>query len=147
MNVNVTPMPEPKPAAEEPKRRIITLTNRAPIQIVEDDWPVVAQGTCGDPGGESPYSWRIEVRVREGQYGRMIIHANYEAEGVDDSDYARVRVGRITAYHPPITSEELWKQMLAVGEELRDRIVCPKHKNWVTQTLDNCFASLKPLTY
>ncbi len=146
MNVNVTPMPE-KPAVEEPKRRTITLTNRAPIQIIEDEWPVISHGMYGEYDENSPYSWKIEVRVRHGSHNRVIVHASYVSDGPSDDDGQVVRVGRATSYGNPITSQGLWTMMLEVGEELRSRIDYPKHQRYVTHALDRCFADLKPLTF
>jgi len=143
MNANVTPMsvglpPEPK------KMRTITLTNRAPIQVDEAEWPVIAQGTCGWEHPGFCAGWNIEFRVRcRSRWRRFIIHANYACweEDHEDNDQ-KVRVGRI------ITSLEaqndLWKHMLEVGEELRSRIAAEHLKQHVVYALDECFANLKP---
>jgi hypothetical protein len=146
MNVNVTPLPTPPPAAPvEPKRRTITLTNRAPIQIVEDEWPIIAEGQSGwdHPCGEG-LGWLAQLRVRKGQY-RYIIHGNYDYSTENSEDDQRVRVGRVISDSD--AARDLWKHMLEVGEEMRSRVENEKLRVYVTYALDNCFASLKPLTY
>ena len=66
--------PEPK------KFRIISLTNRSPIQIVEADWPVIAQGSCGEDVDGPPWGWSMNIRVRKGNYygPHYVIAARYE---------------------------------------------------------------------
>ena len=142
MNANVTPLPT---APVEPKRRTITLTNRAPIQIVEDEWPVIAEGRSGydHPCGDG-LGWLVEFRVRKGVYN-YIIHASYEYSTEPAEEDQRVRVGRVL--RPIEAANDLWKHMVEVGEELRIRIENEKLKKYVTYALDHCFASLKPLTY
>ena len=81
----------------EKKRRTITLTNRGPVSIVEADWPVMAQGICGEeaPDG-SPYEdWEIAIRVRYGRTNCTIIHANYHFSCEATEQYHKVRVGRL----------------------------------------------------
>ena len=127
----------------EKKTRTITLTNRAPIQIVEDEWPVIAQGTCSWKHPDCANGWSIEVRVRKGR-NDYIIHANYSLDIKDREDKCqRVRVGHVITDHE--ATKDLWKIMLEVGEELRSRIKNERLKKYVTFAFDQCFASLKPL--
>jgi hypothetical protein len=88
--------------------------------------------------------WSVEFRVRHGKYS-YIIHANYDYTNEDGEDGQTVRVGRIiTCYEAAL---DLWKHMLEVGDELRDRIANEHLKKHVVYALDACFANLKPLTY
>jgi hypothetical protein len=141
MNANVDPKSVAVPP--EPKMRTITLTNRAPIQIDETEWPVIAQGTCGWEHPGFCAGWNIEFRVRHGKW-KTIIHANYASweEDREDNDQ-KVRVGRVITNHE--AASDLWKHMLEVGEELRSRIAAERLKKHVVYALDECFANLKPL--
>jgi hypothetical protein len=137
-------LPEGPPAA--PKRRTITLTNRAPISIIEADWPVVAEGGCGYEVDGAPYGWKIEIRVRHerGISQRTIIHAKYvywDDEGDDDQT---VRVGRILSQSEALN--HLCQDILMVGEELRSRIAMEPMARHVVYAVDACFAALPPHT-
>lgn len=147
------PASEPTPAPVQPKRRTITLTNRAPIQIVEDDWPIIAHGGAGyeHPGGADLYSWSMTLRVRkevetpspyfQPSGGRVIIHAKYSFwDDNQEAECQTVRVGRLITRNDSHT--DLWKHILAVGEELRERIDNEHLKREVTGTVDRCFAAL-----
>lgn len=147
---------EGAPAPVVAKRRTITLTNRAPISIIEDNWPVIAQGGCGEdvPDGAPWPDWKIEIRVRREREersplfpglttgGRYIIHANYNFSGQDGEDFQTVRVGRLLNANDALRN--LWSEMLAVGEELRSRMVLEGLRKHVVYALDACFASLPP---
>jgi hypothetical protein len=149
MHDNVTTLPTaPKP---EPKLRTITLTNRAPIQIVENEWPIIAQGSTGVNEPEWPISWGMEIRVRreapkEGLFhmpgGRVIIHAKYWYNNEIQEEGQMVRVGHLL---PPLEAVgNLWQHILDVGEELRSRIQQERHQKEVVHVTDECFASLSP---
>jgi hypothetical protein len=143
-------MQPPTAAAAADKRRTITLTNRAPIKIIEDDWPVIAQGACGQD--HPPYGgWGIEIRVRrqKSAFGSAIIHAKYELEDPQDQENGgqTVRVGRILRCSDEdenLWNKKLWLEIAAVGEELRSRIAIEGMRKYVTYALDDCFAQLPP---
>ena len=132
------------PAAQ--KRRTITLTHRAPISIVEDDWPIAAQGTCGEEHVTGPdEGWSISIRVRWEKKGqrRCVIHARYHSNmGDDERHWQTARVGHLLDAHH--AARDLWKEIFAVGEELRARIGHEGIRKYVTYAVDNCFADLKP---
>jgi len=52
------------PVVTTNRRRTITLTNQAPIRIVEDEWPVIAQGAHGADLSSEPFGSEIAIRVR-----------------------------------------------------------------------------------
>jgi hypothetical protein len=148
------PASEPTPTPPEPKRRTVTLTNRAPISIIEDDWPVFAEGACGDGCYEAGYDWKISVRARREKRrktgcgfwegGRVLIHAKYEYWNESHEDDAQtVRVGRLLTQYE--AASELWKHIVEIGDELRERIIDEHLRKRVINALDACFAKLEPV--
>ena len=68
-----------------PKQRTITLTDRPPVQIIEIDWPVIAQVDWYDSEHTFQANRRVHLRVREHEGGRRIIY------GVNETDFQRER--------------------------------------------------------
>ena len=66
----------------ETKYRTITLTNRPPVRIKEDDWPVMAQGQDkqfeGQFESQSNRTTKIAIRVRQHADGRAVVYGVYE---------------------------------------------------------------------
>ena len=137
---NITNLPTAK-EPPEPKTRTITLTGRAPIKIVEDDWPIIAQGVSSYDG-EAPWYWGVEFRVRQNKHGySLVIHGKYTYYDETNEDGQLVRVGRLLSGSD---TSDLWKHMQEVGEEMRSRILIEKHQKHVTFALDQTFANLPP---
>lgn len=67
---------------QERKTRTITLTDRAPVKIAEEDWPVIAHGSYYDHDGQvaaqANRSWRCTIRVRQHEDGRSIVYGTYD---------------------------------------------------------------------
>jgi hypothetical protein len=65
----------------ETKHRTITLTGRAPVRIVEDQWPVIAKGDYTDHDNQyesqANRTWKIAIRARRHQNGRTIVYGTY----------------------------------------------------------------------
>jgi len=65
-----------------PNKRIITLTDRPPVKIREDEWPVIAHGVYSDHDNEfesqANRKWRCNVRVRQHADGRAIVYGIYD---------------------------------------------------------------------
>ena len=139
--LDITTMPVPV----EAKRRTITLTNRAPIKIIEEEWPVIGLGVheWEHPAGADHGSFSIVMRVRQEKSlfaarPTYIIHAKYDEYDEDPQGGQRVRVGR------RVDDGDLWRNMVEVGDELRARITNDYCRKLVVYALDACFASLPP---
>lgn len=72
----------------EAKTRTITLTDRAPVKIREDEWPVIAQASDdsyhGDPGGYRQAASQGEIdtytiKVRQHADGRALVYGILDA--------------------------------------------------------------------
>lgn len=55
---------------EQPKRRIITLTNRPPVAILEHEWPQLGRAQLADDESGNFYV----VTVRRHQDGRVLVY-------------------------------------------------------------------------
>lgn len=148
MNMHVVP---PTPAVEQ-KHRTITLTNRPPLDIVEDNWPIIAEGKIGEPCPDCPWQWSIEIRVRQNSqpsavrwytHDSYIVYANYDITDETEDDCAHdqhIRVGHVLYAHDHTWS--LNEHILAVADELRVRIKSDRLRQEVTHAVDRCFAAL-----
>jgi hypothetical protein len=133
---NVTPITS-TPAVEK-KRRTISLTNRRPVQIIEQDWPIVAEGTCAENSEDAAARWEINVRVRMNRFGQHIVYAKYVYENdIWEQCNQIVRVGRLV-----LVREDEEAALLAIADEMRARIDDEYHKGRVVFAFDACFASL-----
>lgn len=107
------------PAEPPRKQRTITLTDRAPVKIYEDEWPVIACAT-GDSCEISDYARRQQalargecdtysLRVRRHADGRCLVYSVLDAA--------------IAAWHAPAGGES-WRggELLDAGENLAEAI-------------------------
>lgn len=73
------------------KKRTITLTDRRPITVNEDDWPVIASARWWEGEHEFQAFRRASVRVRQHADGRAIVYgvgsSNYRNERPLDAGY------------------------------------------------------------
>lgn len=171
MHGNVTSLPSAK---TEPKTRVITLTNRAPIRINEDEWPIMAQSAVGrDIWFEGDqYGWVIQIffrrRKRAPDHKRTwaddykvheIIHAKYDYRTPYDDSESNVgdrsqvvRVGRMLCFTVCTIDgrmecqsiDDQWRHIKEIGDELRERIDNVEHRRQVTNAIDKLFEELEP---
>jgi hypothetical protein len=63
------------------KTRTITLTDRPPVTIREDDWPVIASARWWDGEYECQANLTVSVRVREREHdGRRIVYGVWDSQ-------------------------------------------------------------------
>lgn len=69
-------------STSETKTRTITLTNRPPVRIREDQWPVIAHGSYSDHDNQYEFQanrkWKADIRVRQHEDGRVIVYGVYD---------------------------------------------------------------------
>lgn len=66
---------------EKPKTRTITLTDRPPVKICEDEWPIIAVGKDWDNQHESQANRTWQIRVRQNEKdGRTIVYGSYSTQ-------------------------------------------------------------------
>ena len=81
----------------ETKTRTITLTDRPPVRIREEQWPVIAHGLHRAHDGQvecqANRTWKTDIRVRQHEDGRSIVYGTYDYDsawqgerGVDARD-------------------------------------------------------------
>jgi hypothetical protein len=90
----------------ERKARTITLTDRAPVRIYEDEWPLVAQASgSDDPEHPSQANEKWTAKVREHHIdGRRIVYGIRESgNGGMPMDYEGWRGGELIPPDGPAT--------------------------------------------
>lgn len=68
------------------KTRTITLTDRPPVTIREDQWPVIATAKWWDNTYECQANRTASVRVREHEDGRRIVYGVYGSNWQGERD-------------------------------------------------------------
>lgn len=122
---------EPKPAMnilEEAvpvpaKTRTITLTDRPPVKIREDEWPVIAVGDADDDdsdgrGNQPNREWTRTIRVRQHEDGRAIVYGTYDYSTCFQGEKgAAARRGILLA---ATTTDSIIAAIRSVGADLAD---------------------------
>ena len=73
----------------ENKKRTITLTGRAPVTIVESDWPVIAKADADDarePALAFEANRKWQLRVRRHEDGRTIVYGTHNTRWQGERD-------------------------------------------------------------
>ena len=106
------------------KTRTITLTDRPPVKIKEDEWPVIATGSADDddssqPGNPPNREWTRTIRVRQHTDGRAIVYGVYDYEtAFQGANGAAAKRG--TLLWPTATPDQIITAIRAVGSDLAD---------------------------
>ena len=111
------------------KTRMITLTGRRPVKIVEADWPVIAQGSGSEHDGQvecqANRAWKVWMKVRQHADGRAIVYgcAEYESHFQAERDYAE-RAGMLLDAGEDIAAAigDVGHALREVAEDQSDRI-------------------------
>jgi hypothetical protein len=127
------------------KTRIITLTDRPPVRIREEDWPVIAEASYHDYDGEyeaqSFRHWRSWLIVRRHKDGRALVYAvcQHETAYRNERGYEQRAGELLPAGH---STEDLVAAIKRVHGRIN--IVDDKHRDDWRLLADECIASLPP---
>jgi hypothetical protein len=135
----------------ETKQRTITLTDRAPVKIREDQWPVIATGSADDddssqPGNEPNREWGRTIRVRQHADGRAIVYGiyNYDTR-FQGANGAVAKRGELL---PAATHKQIIAAIRSVGADLataeEEAGIDPDQKDAVRwrEAVQECIADL-----
>ena len=64
----------------------ITLTDRQPVRISKDEWPIIASARDWDNEHESQANRRWKLNVRQHEDGRCIVYGIYDTAWQNESD-------------------------------------------------------------
>lgn len=127
---------------KEPKYRTITLTDRSPVKIREDQWPVIAHGSYEQFDNQHRFQANritdIDIRVRVHQDGRAIVYGIYDYTSRFQNEVSLVvKTGRLCEI-----GADLPAAILAVGQELIDRLEDRADSATVRDVVAECIAEL-----
>lgn len=110
--------------ARVPKTRTITLTDRPPVKISEDEWPIIATGSAdaddSDGRGNQPNrEWTRTLRVRQHKDGRAIVYGVYGySTKFQGANGAAAKRGALLA--APATPDQIIAAIRVIGDELAE---------------------------
>lgn len=119
-----------------PKKLTITLTNRPPVKITEEQWPLLAAGSWSDHDGQvecqANRRWKAWIKVRQHEDGRTIVYGLYDYDtafqGEPNANYRDGQMVTPSAEdYPEGARESFWvgqpiiDAIRAVGERLQER--------------------------
>lgn len=102
----------------ETKTRIIPMTCRAPVRIVEDEWPIVAQGPAkvfeGPYDFQANWTFTVMIAVRKHADGRCLVYGTAKyASNYQGSNAIDARAGELVS-----VDERVAAGILSVAETL-----------------------------
>jgi hypothetical protein len=106
------------------KTRTITLTDRPPVKVKEDDWPIIATGSADDDdsdgrGNQPNREWTRTIRVRQHEDGRAIVYGVYDySTNFQGANGAAAKRGTLLA--APVTPDQIIAAIRVVGDELAE---------------------------
>lgn len=125
-----------------PKYRTITLTDRAPVRIVEDQWPTLAHGCWSDHDNQYEFQanrkWRIDVRLRQHEDGRAIVYAIYDYDTAFQSERnENHKVGMLLE-----AAGDYPTAIKQVAQDLIDRVSDDDMHRHIREAANECIADL-----
>lgn len=123
-------------------KRTITLTDRPPVRIAEDQWPVIAHGHFKHWDNKYEFqanrTWTVHVRVRRHQDGRAIVYGTYEYDTRFQGEWGEThRVGALLD-----SGAHLPSAIRAIAEQLIDRVSESDMHRHIREAADECIADL-----
>lgn len=126
----------------EPKQRTITLTDRPPVRVREDQWPLIAVGMYKDWDNQyecqANRTWHIYIRVRRHQLGRAIVYGRYSYDTAWQGERGEMhRVGTLLA-----PDDDLAGAIRAIASQLIERVRDDYMHPHIDAAADECIANL-----
>jgi hypothetical protein len=123
------------------KSRTITLTGRAPVKVVEADWPVIAHGNSEQFDNEFRFqafeTTDIDLRVRQHADGRAIVYGVYDHDTRHPGDECALwRCGVLL---------EPGADLAAAVQEVGDELLTLSDDKDVVAVTRACIADLPPV--
>lgn len=124
------------------KKRTITLTDRAPVRILESEWPVVASGDHDEHDGQvrcqANRTTEITIRVRQHTDGRAVVYGIYDySSNFEGEANLNIRAGELCA-----VGADLAAAIRAVGTDVIAQLDGRGNETAVRDVINECIADL-----
>lgn len=128
---------------EQPKYRTITLTNRPPVRLDEDQWTVLAAGVWKDFDNQYEFqanrTWKAEIRVRQHADGRAVVYGVYDYDTRFQGEKCEThKVGALLA----ADDTDYVRAIKRVAEELIERLHDAGMARHIRDAANECIADL-----
>lgn len=138
---------------EAPKKLTITLTDRPPVRITEDEWPIIASAQWSDHDGQvecqANRRWSGWLKVRQHDDGRTIAYGRYsystQWQGEHGSDHrAGHMVTPSTGEYPIASHGSYWtgQDVVLAIQEVGARLAARSSHDCWTDLIAECIADL-----